>query len=56
MAQFSQQFLKRTIEVWQPYSPEPLTLDDAQEIADTVIPLYAYLLQLKKKYDAQEKL
>jgi len=40
-------FLKRTIEEWQPCSKEPLTLQDAQEIAENM----AGLLQLLGRID-----
>ncbi|MBF0571840.1 MAG: hypothetical protein HQL12_08230 [Candidatus Omnitrophica bacterium] len=48
MAKYPKEYLEKTIKLWQPYSPEPLTLADAQEIADNVIGLYSYLLELKK--------
>lgn len=51
---YSHQFLKETIELWQPHSPEPLTLEDAREIADNMTALYAYLHELKQKYDPKE--
>ena len=40
-------FLRRTIEEWQPCAKEPLTLQDAQEIAENV----AGLLQLLARID-----
>jgi len=40
-------FLKRTIEEWQPCSREPLTLQDAQEIAENM----AGLLQVLGRID-----
>jgi len=54
MADYSEQFLKHTIEVWQPHSPEPLTLEDAREIADNMVDLFTYLNELKQKYDQKE--
>jgi hypothetical protein len=33
MANYSEAFLKRTIEAWQPRFKETLTLEDAREIA-----------------------
>lgn len=54
MTGYSEQLLKHTIEVWQSYSPEPLSLDDAQEIIDNTIRLYSYLFELKQKYDQKE--
>ncbi len=40
-------FLKRTIDEWQPCNKEPLTLQDAQEIAENV----AGLLQVLGRID-----
>lgn len=54
MTKYSLDFLKKTIRVWQPYSPEPLTLEDAQEIADNTLGLYTYLLELKQKHDQKK--
>jgi len=54
MSDYSEQFLKETIQIWQAYSPEPLTLEDAREIADNMTTLYAYLHELKQKYDKKE--
>jgi hypothetical protein len=50
MANYSEAFLKRTIEVWQPYSPTPLTLEDAREITANMTALFSFLLELDKKY------
>ena len=44
---WDESFLKRTIEEWQPCSKEPLTLQDAQEIAENM----AGLLQLLGRID-----
>ncbi len=55
MAEYPKNFLQKTIQVWQPHTPEPLSLEDAQEIADNLIGLYSYLLELKEKYDQEEK-
>lgn len=55
MAKYSKQFLEKTIAVWQPYSPDPLTIEDAQEIADNMLGLYSYLLELKQTHDQKEK-
>ncbi len=54
MAKYPKEYLEKTIRLWQPYSPEPLTLEDAQEIADNVIGLYSYLIELKQKHDQKE--
>ncbi len=55
MAEFSKEFLEKTIKTWQPYSPAPLTLEDAREIAETMTGVYALLLELEQKYGKEEK-
>ena len=50
MAKFSKEFLEKTIQVWQPYSEAPLSLDDAREIAENMTGLYALILKLEQKY------
>ncbi len=42
-------FLKRTLEEWQPCAKEPLTLQDAQEIADNVAGLFQVLLRIERR-------
>ena len=42
-------FLKRTIEEWQPCSKEPLTLQDAQEIAENVRGLLEVLSRIERR-------
>lgn len=54
MADYSEQFLQETIKVWQPHSPEPLTLEDAREIANNMAELFIYLNDLNQKYDQKE--
>lgn len=54
MAEFSKAFLEKTIQVWQPYSPVPLTLEDAREIADNVTGLFCLLNELEQKYGKKE--
>lgn len=54
MAEFSKAFLEKTIQVWQPYSPAPLTLEDAREIAKNVTGLFCLLAELEKKYGKEE--
>ena len=48
---YSKDFLDRTIEVWQPYSPAPLSLGDAREIADNMTALFNFLINHEKKPD-----
>lgn len=47
---FSKEFLERTIQVWQPYSKEKLTLNDAEEITRNVANYFNLLIELDKKY------
>jgi len=48
---YSKDFLDRTIEVWQPYFPAPLSLGDAREIADNMTALFNFLINHEKKSD-----
>ncbi len=50
MKHYSNEFLEKTIKVWQPYSKAPLSLEDAKEITDNVVALYTFLSELEKKY------
>ena len=49
MAKYSLEYLQKTIQLFQPHSETPLTLEDAQEIADNVLELFEYTLELKQK-------
>ena len=42
-------FLKRTIDEWQPCTKEPLTLQDAQEIAENVAGLLQVLMKIERR-------
>ena len=42
-------FLKRTIDEWQPCAKEPLTLQDAREIADNVAGLFQLLMKIERR-------
>ncbi len=55
MAEFSKEFLEKTIKVWQPYSATPLSSEDAREIAETMTGLYGLLLELEQKYGKKDK-
>ncbi|HOW59350.1 MAG TPA: hypothetical protein PLO78_06480 [Candidatus Omnitrophota bacterium] len=48
---YSDEFLEKTIKVWQPYSKEPLTMEDAREIATNTANLFELLIKLDKKYN-----
>ena len=42
-------FLRRTIQEWQPCAKEPLTLQDAREIADNVAGLIQMLSRIDRR-------
>ncbi len=50
MAEFSQEFLEKTIKVWQPRFDHLLTLEDAREIAENMTGLFRLLDKLDNKY------
>jgi hypothetical protein len=54
MAEFSKAFLERTIKAWQPYSPAPLSLEDAKEIAENITGLFCLLNELEQKYGKEK--
>jgi len=43
-SKYSKEFLNKTIQVWQPYSPAPLSLNDAREITGNMTALFNFLL------------
>ena len=43
-SKYSKEFLNKTIQVWQPYSPTPLSLNDAREITGNMTALFNFLL------------
>ena len=47
---FSKEFLERTVQVWQPYLKEPLSLDDAEEIANNAVGFYTFIAELDQKF------
>lgn len=49
MNKYSKEFLNKTIEVWQPYSPTPLSLNDAREITGNMTALFNFLITEEKK-------
>jgi len=51
MANFSREFLERTIEVWQPRYDRPLTLEDAREIAENMLGLFKLLDNLDRTHE-----
>lgn len=44
-------FLQETIKVWQPFSKEPLTLEDAREIVSNMVGFFEVLME----WDAEKK-
>lgn len=56
MARFSKEYLEKTIKVWQRYSPTPLSLEDAREIAEIMIGLCAFIYELEQKNGKDDNL
>lgn len=44
MNKYSKEFLNKTIKVWQPFSPTPLSFNDAREITENMTALFNFLL------------
>ena len=51
---YSKDFLDRTIKIWQPYFPVPLTLGDAREITENMTALFNFLIRHDKKSDGNK--
>ena len=49
MEKYSKTFLKDTIKTWQPFSPTPISLDDAREIIDNIATLFDLLINDDRK-------
>jgi len=49
MNKYSKEFLNKTIEIWQPYSPAPLSLNDAREITSNMTALFNFLISKEKE-------
>ncbi len=49
MDKYPKEFLNKTVEVWQPYSPTPLSLNDAREITDNMTALFNFLISKEKE-------
>ena len=43
-SKYSKEFLDKTIKVWQPYYPTPLSLNDAREITENMTALFDFLI------------
>ncbi|MCD6579109.1 hypothetical protein J7L48_06505 [bacterium] len=48
-SKYSRKFLEKTIQVWQPYFPAPLSLGDAREITENMTALFNFLIRHEKK-------
>lgn len=53
-SKYSKEFLEKTIKVWQPYSPAPLSLNDAREITENMTALFNFLITHEKKSNETE--
>jgi len=49
MEKYSKNFIKETIEIWQPYSDISLSPKDAIEITENMISLFNFLITTDKK-------
>jgi len=54
-SKYSKEFLEKTIKVWQPYSPTPLSLNDAREITENMTALFDFLINNDEKSKGIEK-
>lgn len=48
------QFIDRTIAVWQPRAPRPLTREDARQIAENVVGVFGVLDEWARADNSQE--
>jgi len=55
MNKYSTDFLNKTIKVWQPYSPTPLSLNNAREITENMTALFNLLINNDGKSKGIEK-
>ena len=53
MASYSQSFLEKTINTWQPYTKDTLTPEDAREIVHNTVGFFTLLMKWEK--EAQTK-
>jgi len=52
---YSREFLEKTIQVWQPYFPAPLSLNDAREITENMTALFNFLINNDGNSKGMEK-
>jgi hypothetical protein len=55
MDKYSKEFLNKTIQVWQPFSSAPLSLNDAREITENMTALFSFLLAENKNINKKRK-
>jgi len=55
MNKYSTDFLNKTIKTWQPYSPTPLSLNDAREITENMTALFDFLINNDGKSKGTEE-
>jgi len=53
-SKYSREFLNKTIKVWQPYCPTPLSLSDAREITENMTALFDFLITVDIKNNQKE--
>jgi len=51
---YSRKFLEKTIQVWQRYFRDSLSLSDAREIAENMTALFNFLIRHGKKSDGNK--
>jgi len=54
MNKYPTDFLQKTIKVWQPYCPTPLSLNDAREITENMTALFDFLITVDIKNNQKE--
>lgn len=48
---YAKEFLEETIKIWQPYSKEALTLEDAREMIENMVNFFNLLIETDKKHN-----
>ena len=54
-SKYSKEFLDKTIKVWQPYSPTPLSLNDVRKITENMTALFDFLINNDGKSKGTEE-
>ena len=55
MINYSDSFIQKTIETWQPYSPKKLSKNDAIEITENMTRLFDLLLEIDIRENKKSK-